>query len=142
MNKLLLAGLFVLASVGLGQAWDKDTYSQYILTASSAQVFSGGGYLKGIALSSTTDSHSYGSTYVVGYDTVTIAGAGVAAITSGNEIMFPRLFTSTPTANIDMGIGQVYWYPEPGLFVANGLWVYKNVATSGGANKAILYIKR
>lgn len=142
MNKLLLAGLFVLASVGLGQAWDKDIYSSYILSNGSATIFTGGGYIKGIALSSASVSHTYGNSWTIAYDTVTIAGAVVSGMTSDNTIMFPRLFTSTPTAGIDKAIGEPYWFPEPGLFVENGLFVYKNVAVSGETNKVIIYYKR
>jgi hypothetical protein len=142
MNKILISLMVVLGLSVSAQAWDKNTFVQkYMNNATTAtQVFTGPGYLLGMSLGDPGASHTYSSdNYLVAYDTAaaTLAGAH-DSMADANRIVFPILFTSTPTAALDKEKGYVYWFPSPGIFVTNGLYGRKTDTKA----PAILYYKR
>lgn len=154
MKKILVAIALLVGTVGVSHASRSGGgWRPYTLSASSAQVFTGYGYLNAISQSSACTQGDY----MVAFDTVaisTVTGLGIA--NSAQELVFSNAFSTTTTLTPPLVFGSTisqaglvatpanpYWTPGQAsgdyLEVFNGLFVWKNTGASGNCDKAVIY---
>jgi hypothetical protein len=140
MKQFIISIALVVGMIGMAHAYDKDSYSVYEMSASSAQVFTGAGYIVAVALSTPGANYTYGDSWGIVYDSVTIANASYTSMARANKIMFEQIYVATPTvSNRENGLMT---FPSPGIFCANGAFAVKSAASSGGALRMSIYYRK
>jgi len=142
MNKKIILAAVVLLGLGVSkvQAFSETLSSAWTITevsASSAQVFSDGGYVKALYLSS---GPAGSNNYVVLVDTDAPDGVtGFNTFPSASK-KSPALVFSTNSASTDRWF-TVFDYEDP-IFLKEGAFVFKSATNSGEAIKAFLKWKK
>ena len=142
--KLVIFSLLVL-TVGMvikARAIDPDSYITFELSAPSATVFTGGGYVLGVSRSSAATAD--GADYFVFYNTQSPTSLNVPGIASYTDRtqrkIAPLVFYTTPTAT-NSG-DQEKWFPSPGIYCSTGAFAIKTSTAIGEAYRVIIYWKR
>lgn len=127
MKRYFLTSLILLGISAVAGAQSVPKGLFHTVMQSSGVVFSGGGTLVKVQVSSAPATQAFNTAWVQYFDTVAFlpaGGAGDAAYTSTQTVTPKIILTSSGTVTIQPGgNGYVIDYGPEGIYVSNGLFL-------------------